>query len=67
MVPGDALKSLSQHYPSIPGCVEGGREGGKIERERERNRKTEIDGEEERCFEPLPHQQPPPDRAGAVN
>lgn len=64
MVPGDALKSLSQYYLSIPGCM--------VWREREEGRRvkqkeTEIDGEEERRFEPLPHQQSPPDRAGTVN
>lgn len=69
MLPGDAPKSLSQHYRTIPGrvvCVEAERRGGK---KREEQKEAQRDGGEERSFEPLPLPlpSPPPDRAGAVN
>lgn len=45
MVPGDALKSLSQRYLSIPGCTVR-RERAREERETERDRDRWRRGEE---------------------
>lgn len=47
ILPGEALKPLSQHYLSIPGCMVG-REGGSREKKRERDRVTEKQMEERR-------------------
>lgn len=61
MVPGDAPKSLSQHYRTIPGrvvCV--WRERG--EEKREEQKEVQRDGGEERSFEPLPPVASPPSR-----
>lgn len=61
IVPGDALKSLSQHYLSIPGYMVG-MEGGRTERngKRLRDRGEERRGEERRreALNPSPTNSP---------
>ncbi len=47
IVPGDALKSLSQHYLSIPGYMVG-MEGGREDRERWEETERWKRGEERR-------------------